>query len=160
MAEETEQQRSKRRRQRTLFDGVAQLYEATRPGYPAEIVEFLAATAGAGPGSSVLEQRLSEALGEQVWHDSGLGVTPPRSARRSLILSSRPSTCASCSKNATRTSPLRGAANRELMAQLNTAIRPGDTPHEIIAPHPSHTLTVLHQPLSCANARIRPRRMR
>jgi ubiquinone/menaquinone biosynthesis C-methylase UbiE len=55
MAAETVQQRSKRRRQRTLFDGVAQLYEASRPGYPAEIVEFLVATAGAGPGSSVLE---------------------------------------------------------------------------------------------------------
>ncbi len=52
---ETEQQRSKRRRQRTLFDAVAQLYGATRPGYPAGIVEFLAATAGVGPGSSVLE---------------------------------------------------------------------------------------------------------
>jgi ubiquinone/menaquinone biosynthesis C-methylase UbiE len=38
-----------------LFDGVAQLYDATRPGYPAEIVEFLAATAGAGTGSAVLE---------------------------------------------------------------------------------------------------------
>jgi ubiquinone/menaquinone biosynthesis C-methylase UbiE len=52
---ETEEQRSKRRRQRTLFDGVAQLYDATRPGYPAEIVEFLAATAGAGTGSAMLE---------------------------------------------------------------------------------------------------------
>jgi ubiquinone/menaquinone biosynthesis C-methylase UbiE len=52
---ETEQQRSKRRRQRMLFDGVAQLYDATRPGYPAEIVEFLVATSGLGRGSSVLE---------------------------------------------------------------------------------------------------------
>lgn len=55
MAAETEQQRSKRHRQRTLFDGVARLYAATRPGYPAEIVEFLAATAGVGPGRPVLE---------------------------------------------------------------------------------------------------------
>jgi ubiquinone/menaquinone biosynthesis C-methylase UbiE len=55
MAAETEQQRSKRRQHRTLFDGVAQLYGATRPTYPAEIVEFLVATAGVGPGSSVLE---------------------------------------------------------------------------------------------------------
>jgi ubiquinone/menaquinone biosynthesis C-methylase UbiE len=55
MALETEQQRITRLRQRTLFDGVAQLYEATRPGYPAEIVEFLAATGGVGRGSSVLE---------------------------------------------------------------------------------------------------------
>lgn len=55
MAAETEQQRRKRHRQRTLFDGAARLYAATRPGYPAEIVEALAATAGAGPGSRVLE---------------------------------------------------------------------------------------------------------
>jgi len=52
---ETEQQRSKRRRRRTLFDGVAELYAASRPGYPAEIIEFLTATAGVGPGSRVLE---------------------------------------------------------------------------------------------------------
>jgi ubiquinone/menaquinone biosynthesis C-methylase UbiE len=55
MPAETEQQRSKRHRQRTLFDGVARLYQATRPGYPAEIVESLAATAGVGAGSAVLE---------------------------------------------------------------------------------------------------------
>jgi ubiquinone/menaquinone biosynthesis C-methylase UbiE len=55
MPAETEQQRSKRRQQRTLFDGVAQLYDASRPGYPAEIVDFLAATADVGPGSAVLE---------------------------------------------------------------------------------------------------------
>jgi len=34
---------------------VARLYEATRPGYPAELAEFVAATAGIGPGSPVLE---------------------------------------------------------------------------------------------------------
>jgi SAM-dependent methyltransferase len=55
MAAETGQERSRRRRQRTLFDGVAQLYQATRPSYPGEIVEFLVATAGVGPGSAVLE---------------------------------------------------------------------------------------------------------
>lgn len=55
MAAETEHERGKRRRQRTLFDGVAQLYQATRSGYPSELVEFLVATAGVGPGSAVLE---------------------------------------------------------------------------------------------------------
>jgi ubiquinone/menaquinone biosynthesis C-methylase UbiE len=52
---ETEQQRSQRRHQRTLFDGVAQLYEASRLGYPPAIVELAVATAGLGPGSAVLE---------------------------------------------------------------------------------------------------------
>jgi ubiquinone/menaquinone biosynthesis C-methylase UbiE len=52
---ETEQERTKRRHQRTLFDGVAQLYEDSRLGYPSEIVEFVLATAGVGAGSDVLE---------------------------------------------------------------------------------------------------------
>ena len=52
---ETEQERSKRHYQRTLFDGVAPLYEASRPGYPNEIVEFAVRTAGLGPHSRVLE---------------------------------------------------------------------------------------------------------
>ena len=60
-------ERAKRRYQRGLFDSVARLYEATRPGYPAELVEFVAATAGIGPGSPVLEVdcgtgQLTEAL--------------------------------------------------------------------------------------------------
>jgi SAM-dependent methyltransferase len=55
ITEETEQERSRRHRQRALFDGVAELYEATRPGYPAEIVDFVTATAGVGQASPVLE---------------------------------------------------------------------------------------------------------
>jgi 2-polyprenyl-3-methyl-5-hydroxy-6-metoxy-1,4-benzoquinol methylase len=55
MAAETEQERSKRRHQRTLFDSVAQLYEASRPEYPSDIVEFAVATAAVGAGSEVLE---------------------------------------------------------------------------------------------------------
>lgn len=55
MGAETEQERSKRRHQRTLFDGVAQLYEASRLGYPSDIVEFAVATAAVGADSEVLE---------------------------------------------------------------------------------------------------------
>jgi ubiquinone/menaquinone biosynthesis C-methylase UbiE len=55
MAAETEQERSRRRHQRTLFDGVAQLYEASRLGYPSDIVEFAVGTAAVGAGSEVLE---------------------------------------------------------------------------------------------------------
>jgi ubiquinone/menaquinone biosynthesis C-methylase UbiE len=55
MAAETEQERSKRRHQRTLFDSVAQLYEASRLGYPSDIVEFAVATAAVGAHSEVLE---------------------------------------------------------------------------------------------------------
>lgn len=55
MAAETGQERSKRRHQRMLFDGVAELYEASRLGYPSDIVEFAVATAAVGAGSEVLE---------------------------------------------------------------------------------------------------------
>jgi len=55
MGAETEQQRSIRLHRRTLFDGVAQLYEASRLGYPSDIVEFAIATAAVGAGSTVLE---------------------------------------------------------------------------------------------------------
>jgi ubiquinone/menaquinone biosynthesis C-methylase UbiE len=55
MAAETGQERSKRRHQRMLFDGVAELYEVSRLGYPSDIVEFAVATAAVGAGSEVLE---------------------------------------------------------------------------------------------------------
>ena len=48
-------EQARRRYQRGLFDTVARRYEATRPGYPAELAAFVAATAGLGPRSPVLE---------------------------------------------------------------------------------------------------------
>ena len=55
MGAETGPDRGRRRYQRTLFDAVAGLYQASRPGYPGHLVEFVAATAGLDAGSSVLE---------------------------------------------------------------------------------------------------------
>ena len=52
---EGETERAKRRRQRVLFDGVARLYQATRPGYPPELAAFVAQTAAVGAGDRVLE---------------------------------------------------------------------------------------------------------
>ncbi len=52
---ETEQERARRLHRRTLFDGVAELYDDSRLGYPADIVDFVIATAGVGAGSNVLE---------------------------------------------------------------------------------------------------------
>jgi ubiquinone/menaquinone biosynthesis C-methylase UbiE len=54
-AAETGQDRGKRHHQRTLFDGVAGLYQASRPGYPIDLVEFVVTTAGLDAGSTVLE---------------------------------------------------------------------------------------------------------
>jgi 2-polyprenyl-3-methyl-5-hydroxy-6-metoxy-1,4-benzoquinol methylase len=55
MAAETEQMRGKRRYQRTLFDGVAGRYQASRRGYPPEIVGFVTETARLRPRTTVLE---------------------------------------------------------------------------------------------------------
>ncbi len=52
---ETERERENRRYRRTLFDGVAELYDTSRRGYPSQIVEVAATTAGLHPGSAVLE---------------------------------------------------------------------------------------------------------
>ena len=52
---ETEAERDRRRHRRTLFDGVAGLYDTSRRGYPNHIVDFVVTTAGLGPGSKVLE---------------------------------------------------------------------------------------------------------
>lgn len=52
---ESERDRDKRHYQRALFDGIAAQYEHSRPGYPARVAEFVAATAGLGPGAAVLE---------------------------------------------------------------------------------------------------------
>jgi ubiquinone/menaquinone biosynthesis C-methylase UbiE len=55
VATETEQDRTRRRHRRTLFDDVAQLYQDCRLGYPADITNFLVATAAVSTGSPVLE---------------------------------------------------------------------------------------------------------
>ena len=52
---ESERDRDKRLYQRALFDGIAERYEASRPGYPQHVMEFVAKTAGLGPGAVVLE---------------------------------------------------------------------------------------------------------
>lgn len=55
---ETEPERGRRRRQRTLFDGVAGLYQETRPEYPGALIEFVVTTAGiasGGSGAAVLD---------------------------------------------------------------------------------------------------------
>jgi ubiquinone/menaquinone biosynthesis C-methylase UbiE len=52
---ESERERNKRHYQRALFDGTAERYEVSRPGYPAHVVDFVTATAGLSPGAAVLE---------------------------------------------------------------------------------------------------------
>ena len=52
---ESERDRNKRHYQRTLFDGIAEQYEVSRPGYPAHVVKFVITTAGLGLGAAILE---------------------------------------------------------------------------------------------------------
>lgn len=52
---ESARERDKRHYQRILFDGIAERYAASRPGYPPRVTEFVATTAGLGPGAAVLE---------------------------------------------------------------------------------------------------------
>jgi SAM-dependent methyltransferase len=70
---ETQAERDARRHHRTLFDGAAALYEATRPGYPRELVEFVSVTAGLGSGSAVLE--VGCGTGQLTGHLAALGFT-------------------------------------------------------------------------------------
>ena len=93
MGPETEQQRSKRRHQRTLFDGAAQLYEASRLGYPGDIVTFAVATAALGAGSAVLEVgcgtgQLTERLARFGFRLTAIDLGPSliAAARRRLVL--------------------------------------------------------------------------
>lgn len=54
-AAETDPERGKRRHQRTLFDGVADLYQDTRPGYPDDLIEFVVSTAAIAASAAVLD---------------------------------------------------------------------------------------------------------
>jgi len=52
---ESQEQRRAREQRRTLFDSVAELYDAARQGYPSEIVDAVLANAAVGRGGAVLE---------------------------------------------------------------------------------------------------------
>jgi ubiquinone/menaquinone biosynthesis C-methylase UbiE len=91
MGAESEQERSKRRHQRTLFDTVAQLYEASRLRYPGDIVAFTVATAAVGAGSEVLEVgcgtgQLTESLARYGFRLTAIDIGPSMvtAARRRL----------------------------------------------------------------------------
>lgn len=72
-----------------------------------------------------LEKRLSQALGEQAWHESGLGVPPDIDALRQQITHLEQATIDLRLKLEERDEELAAAraANRELMAQLNATRR-------------------------------------
>jgi chromosome segregation ATPase len=72
-----------------------------------------------------LENRLSEALGEQAWHDSGLGAAADIGALTQKITHLEQQTAGLRMQLEERDQDLAAAraANRELMAQLNHATR-------------------------------------
>ncbi len=73
-----------------------------------------------------LEQRLSETLGEQAWHESGLGVPDDIDRLKQQISTLEQHTIDLRLQLEERDEDLAAAraANRELMAQLNTPRRP------------------------------------
>ena len=73
-----------------------------------------------------LEQRLSEALGEQAWHESGLGVHADTAALSQTITHLEQQAIDLRLQLEERDQDLAAAraTNRELMAQLNTPARP------------------------------------
>jgi ubiquinone/menaquinone biosynthesis C-methylase UbiE len=68
---ESDEERGKRERQRLLFDEIAARYDATRRGYPSEIVDTVITTAGLGPGAAVLE--IGCGTGQLTRHLAALG---------------------------------------------------------------------------------------
>ena len=52
---ESQRDRDKRHRQRTLFDAIAERYEQSRPTYPPRVTEFVTTTATLAPGATILE---------------------------------------------------------------------------------------------------------
>ena len=52
---ESKEDRDKRHHQRTLFDGIAERYEDSRPSYPSRAIEFVTTTAALAPGATILE---------------------------------------------------------------------------------------------------------
>lgn len=77
-----------------------------------------------------LERRLSEALGEQAWRESGSAPQPTStpSTRRSTTSSSKPPTSNSSSPNATTTSPQREPPTASSSPSSTTRPRAGDPP--------------------------------
>jgi ubiquinone/menaquinone biosynthesis C-methylase UbiE len=74
-------EQAKRHRQRGLFDAIAGQYEQARPGYPAPVVDFVAATAGLGSGATVLEigcgtGQLTERLAGRGYRLTAIDVGP------------------------------------------------------------------------------------
>jgi len=72
-----------------------------------------------------LQQRLSELLGEQAWHQSGLGAPPDISALHQQITSLEQHNAELCRQLSERDDELEAAraANREMITRLNTAPR-------------------------------------
>jgi ubiquinone/menaquinone biosynthesis C-methylase UbiE len=88
---ESEQDRARRHRQRTLFDAIAERYEESRPGYPSRVTEFVTTTAALARGAAVLEigcgtGQLTERLANRGFRLTAIDIGPSMvaAARRRL----------------------------------------------------------------------------
>jgi ubiquinone/menaquinone biosynthesis C-methylase UbiE len=78
---ESERDRDKRHRQRMLFDGIAERYEESRPGYPAHVTEFVTTTAALTPDAAILEigcgtGQLTERLAARKFRLTAIDIGP------------------------------------------------------------------------------------
>ena len=87
---ESEQDRAKRHRQRTLFDTIAERYEEFRPSYPSRVAEFVTTTANLAPGAAEERKLVGHELhrhdltGHEVLAETG--EIPPDGVVDSLFL--------------------------------------------------------------------------
>ena len=104
-----------------------------------------------------LESRLSQALGEQAWRESGLGAPADIDELRhsNSQLEQQATDLRMQIEEREQDLAAARAANRELMTQLNATATSGPVTRRVaLAPHPSCTVTSHQQPLSCTNMKI------
>ena len=88
---ETDEQRERREQLRCLFDRIAGLYDASRQGYPAEIIDAVCGSSGIGPGADVLEigcgtGQLTRQLAGRAFHLTAIDISAAmvETARRNV----------------------------------------------------------------------------
>jgi hypothetical protein len=64
---ESEKDRAKRHRQRTLFDAIAERYEESRPSYPSRVTEFVTTNATLAPEPRSWKSAAAPASSPNAW---------------------------------------------------------------------------------------------
>ncbi|HEY5151095.1 MAG TPA: DUF6262 family protein [Mycobacterium sp.] len=106
-----------------------------------------------------LEKRLSEQLGEQAWHQSGLGAPEDiDQLKQRIVFLEQQSTDLRAATRRTRPGPRRRAGHQPGTHDTaqRTATRPMKLPTASSRTTPVASATISHRPLSSGNAEVRP----